>query len=166
MLLIKSPQIWVLMRPITFCLCVLWKACIIWQFWATNRKLTFSWKIPPQGAIPPLNDENCALVRQVSDLILKTEWCPSLLMHMYLSAIMAGYLLGATPFEMLKLHVWCILICSCYHVIISNKHFEVEVEVEVEVISCRSSLNPVTPVQPKKCASELSASGSSDARLQ
>ena len=54
MLLIKSPKIWVLMRAITFCLCVLWKACITWHFWATNRKLTFSWKITPQGAIPPL----------------------------------------------------------------------------------------------------------------
>ena len=55
MLLIKSPKIWVSMRAITFCLCVLWKACITWHFWATNRKLTFSWKITPQGAIPPLN---------------------------------------------------------------------------------------------------------------
>ena len=54
MLLIKSPKIWVSMRAITFCLCVLWKACITWHFWATNRKLTFSWKITPQGAIPPL----------------------------------------------------------------------------------------------------------------
>ena len=55
MLLIKSPKIWVSTRAITFCLCVLWKACITWHFWATNRKLTFSWKITPQDAIPPLN---------------------------------------------------------------------------------------------------------------
>ena len=55
MLLIKSPKIWVLMRAITFCLRVLWKSCVTWHFWATNRKLTFSWKITPQGAIPPLN---------------------------------------------------------------------------------------------------------------
>ena len=55
MLLIKSPKIWVSMRAITFCWCVLWKACITWHFWARNRKLTFSWKITPQGAIPPLN---------------------------------------------------------------------------------------------------------------
>ena len=54
MLLIKSPKIWVSMRAITFCWCVLWKVCITWHFWARNRKLTFSWKITPQGAIPPL----------------------------------------------------------------------------------------------------------------
>ena len=55
MLFIKFPEVWVSMTAITFCLCVLWKACITWHFWATNWKLTFSWKITPQGAILPLN---------------------------------------------------------------------------------------------------------------
>ena len=55
MLLMKFPKVWVSMTAIIFCLCILWKACITWHFWATNRKLTFSWKITPLGAIPPLN---------------------------------------------------------------------------------------------------------------
>ena len=55
MSLIKIPKVWVSMTAIIFCLCILWKACITWHFWATNRKLTFSWKITPLGAIPPLN---------------------------------------------------------------------------------------------------------------
>ena len=54
MSLIKFPKVWVSMTAIIFCLCILWKACITWHFWATNRKLTFSWKITPLGAIPPL----------------------------------------------------------------------------------------------------------------
>ena len=54
MLSIKFPEVWVSMTANTFCLCVLWKACITWHFWTTNRKLTFSWKITLQGAIPPL----------------------------------------------------------------------------------------------------------------
>ena len=55
MLSIKFPEVWISMTANTFCLCVLWKACITWHFWTTNRKLTFSWKITLQGAIPPLN---------------------------------------------------------------------------------------------------------------
>ena len=55
MLLIKFPKVWVSMTAVIFCLCILRKACITWHFWATNRKLTFSWKITPLGAIPPLN---------------------------------------------------------------------------------------------------------------
>ena len=55
MSLIKIPKVWILMTAIIFCLCILWKTCITWHFWATNRKLTFSWKITPLGAIPPLN---------------------------------------------------------------------------------------------------------------
>ena len=51
-------EVWVSMTAIIFCLCILWKACITWHFWATNRKLTFSWKITPLGAIPPLKDED------------------------------------------------------------------------------------------------------------
>ena len=54
MSLIKFPKVWVSMTTIIFCLCILWKACITWHFWGTNRKLTFSWKITPLGAIPPL----------------------------------------------------------------------------------------------------------------
>ena len=54
MLLIKFPKVWVSMTAIIFCLCILWKACITWHFRATNRKLTFSLKITPLGAIPPL----------------------------------------------------------------------------------------------------------------
>ena len=50
----KFPKVWISMTANTFCLCVLWKACITWHFWTTNRKLTFSWKITLQGAIPPL----------------------------------------------------------------------------------------------------------------
>ena len=56
MLSIKFPEVWISKTANTFCLCVLWKACITWHFWTTNRKLTFSWKITLQGAIPPLND--------------------------------------------------------------------------------------------------------------
>ena len=55
MSLIKFPKVWVSMTAIIFCLSILWKACITWHFWATNTKLTFSWKITPLGAIPPLN---------------------------------------------------------------------------------------------------------------
>ena len=58
MSLIKFPKVWVSMTAIIFCLCILWKACITWHFWATNRKLTFSWKIIPLGAIPPLKPAN------------------------------------------------------------------------------------------------------------
>ena len=54
MLSIKFPEVWISMTANRFCLCVLWKACITWHFLTTNRKLTFSWKITLQGAIPPL----------------------------------------------------------------------------------------------------------------
>ena len=54
MLSIKFPEVWISMTANTFSLCVLWKACITWNFWTTNRKLTFLWKITLQGAIHPL----------------------------------------------------------------------------------------------------------------
>ena len=54
MSLIKFPKVWVSMTAIIFCIGILWKACVTWHFWATNRKLIFSWKITPLGAIPPL----------------------------------------------------------------------------------------------------------------
>ena len=46
------------MAAITYCLWILWKVCVTLHFLATNRKLTFSWKITPQGGVPPLNWTN------------------------------------------------------------------------------------------------------------
>ena len=65
MSLIKFPKLWVSVTAIIFCLCILWKACITWHFWATNRKLTFSWKITPLGAIPPLKFELIIAARRM-----------------------------------------------------------------------------------------------------
>ena len=46
------------MAAITYCLWILWKVCVTLHFLATNRKLTFSWKITPQGGVPPLKRRN------------------------------------------------------------------------------------------------------------
>ena len=58
MLSIKFPEVWISMTANTFCLCVLWKACITWHFWTHTENWHFHEKSPYRVPYLPLTTKN------------------------------------------------------------------------------------------------------------